>query len=133
MVNEPMHIIDWYPTLVKLAGGSLEQKLPPDGKDLWPTLTNGAKSPHDALLICGHTPGEAAVRAGDWKLIHSQKPKRKGTKTARDEYQLFNLATDIGEKENLADKNPEKLAEMKQTLQHLLKDAVPSGESKADR
>jgi arylsulfatase A-like enzyme len=132
-VNEPMHIIDWYPTLVKLAGGSLEQKLPLDGKDLWPALTQGAKSPHEALLICGTTFGAAAVRAGDWKLIKDQPAKRKGAKPSRDEYLLFNLASDIGEKDNLADKNPEKLAEMKRILQELLKDAVPSGEPKAVR
>src|SRR5262249_39256416 len=35
-VDEPVHAVDWYPTLVKLAGGSLEQKLPLDGRDIWP-------------------------------------------------------------------------------------------------
>ena len=27
-VNEPLHMVDWYPTLLKLAGATLEQKLP---------------------------------------------------------------------------------------------------------
>src|SRR5262249_42167781 len=35
VINEPLHGVDWYPTLVKLAGGSLKQKLPLDGKDIW--------------------------------------------------------------------------------------------------
>ena len=44
-VTQPMHMVDWYPTLIKLAGGSLEQKLPVDGLDVWPMLTQGAPSP----------------------------------------------------------------------------------------
>src|SRR5205085_7300562 len=31
-VTEPLHMVDWYPTLITLAGGKLEQKLPIDGK-----------------------------------------------------------------------------------------------------
>ena len=129
VVDEPMHIIDWYPTFLKLAGGSVEQKHPLDGKDIWPVLTQGAKSPHEALLLSGTSFGDAAMRAGAWKLLRVQgnkpKEKRKAAPAKTEEYQLFNLKTDIGESENLADKHPEKLAELKQTLEKLLKDAVP--------
>src|SRR5439155_10081540 len=38
VVNEPLHIADWYPTLLNLAGASLDQKLPLDGRDPWPTI-----------------------------------------------------------------------------------------------
>lgn len=37
IVNEPMHIVDWYPTLLNLAGVSTEQPLQLDGLDIWPT------------------------------------------------------------------------------------------------
>lgn len=125
VIDEPIHIIDWFPTLVKLAGGSLQQKLPLDGKDIWPVLVDGAKSPHDALLLSGVTPGHAAVRAGDWKLIQS--PSGKKQKSTEGGYQLYNLANDIGEKNDLAAMKPEKMIEMKAMLKRLLKDAVPSG------
>ncbi len=131
-VDQPLHIIDWYPTFLKLAGGSLEQKLPLDGKDIWPVLTENAKSPHDALLLSATTPGNAAVRAGNWKLIYEEnnpkgaKPK-KGATSPPAKTQLYNLAEDIGEKQDLSEKNPEKLAEMEAMLKQLLKDAVPSG------
>lgn len=36
--NALMHGVDWYPTLIKLAGGSLTQLLPIDGQDMWPTI-----------------------------------------------------------------------------------------------
>lgn len=133
VVDQPVHMIDWYPTLVNLAGGSLKQSRPLDGKDVWPVLVEGAKSPHDAILLSGTTFGKAAVRAGDWKLLYGEHDKagrkQKNKKNSHEEYQLYNLANDIGETKNLAASNPEKLAEMKELLQRLLKDAVPSGSS----
>ncbi len=128
VIGEPIHIIDWFPTLVKLAGGSLEQKLPLDGKDIWPVLVQGAKSPHDALLLPGMSPGQAAVRAGDWKLIQNAK----SAKASSGKYQLYNLTNDIGEKNDLAASKPDKLAELKAMLQRLLKEAVPSGSPNKD-
>lgn len=126
VVDQPIHVTDWYPTLVTLAGGSLVQPLPLDGKNIWPVLTNGAKSPHDALLLSGTMPGKAAVRCGDWKLVHGQNAKNDNSNTDGD--LLFNLAKDIGEAKNLATEKPEKLAEMQKILRRLLKDAVPSGQ-----
>jgi arylsulfatase A-like enzyme len=137
-ITEPMHVIDWYPTLVKLAEGSLDQKLPIDGMDVWPMLTTQAASPHNAILSV-QSPTKAAVRMGDWKLI-SQAPsvnaparaaraktRVKNRQQGAETIQLYNLATDIGEATNLAEKNPERVATMKAMLDVLLKDAVPSG------
>ena len=133
VVEQPVHAIDWYPTLVNLSGGSLKQSLPLDGKDIWPVLVDGAKSPHDAILLSGTSFGKAAVRAGDWKLLHGQAAgkgsKHKGASNAQNEYQLYNLASDLGERNNLAASNPDKLSEMKEILHRLLKDAVPPGSS----
>ncbi|MCX6898086.1 MAG: arylsulfatase [Verrucomicrobia bacterium] len=140
-IKEPIHAVDWYPTLVKLAGGKLEQKLPLDGLDIWPVLTQGTKSPHDALLLCGGRPEQAAIRMGDWKLLSNASEvdaeksegktagKRARGKAARVTHgvELYNLADDIGEKKNLADAQPEKVKELRAKLDALLKNAVPSG------
>ncbi len=142
-VREPMHMIDWYPTLIKLAGGSLEQKLPIDGLDIWPLLTKSAPSPHDAILsVSTGGPSRAAVRMGEWKLIISgtsaadggeddgaAKAKKKGKKAA-DKYEsvaLYNLIEDPSESKNLAVAQPERVKAMRARLTQLLKDAVPSG------
>ena len=138
-IQEPMHIIDWFPTLVKLAGGNLEQKLPLDGLDVWPMLTEKAPSPHEAILSV-QSPANAAVRMGDWKLIMigdgaAALPEESGTgkktkKAKGRKYEpemLFNLAADPGETTNLAKKEPERLATLKAKLTQLRKDAVPSG------
>jgi arylsulfatase A-like enzyme len=151
-LKEPMHTVDWYPTLVKLAGGSLEQKTALDGKDVWPMLTQGAASPHDAIL-CVQSPKVAALRMGDWKLVMNGsdadseeaapgagKAKGKGKKgRAKSEVDaatiaefgetlaLYNLASDIGEKKNLELAEPERVAAMRARLAELLKDAVVPG------
>jgi len=145
-VRQPMHMVDWYPTLIRQAGGSLEQKLPIDGLDVWPMLTKGAPSPHDAILsVSTQGPARAAVRMGDWKLLVSgnadadggeddgaAKGKKKGRKAAGkyEPLALFNLAEDPSETKNLADAQPERVKAMRIRLAELLKGAVPSGARK---
>lgn len=143
-VTQPMHIIDWYPTLVKLAGASLEGSQPLDGKDIWPMLTEGAPSPHE-FILSAQAPDKAALRIGDWKLIVDTsgapaakakgKGKNKGKAKAAKQTEplaLFNLVQDPGESTNLADQDPQRVAEMRTKLEAILKDAVPSGQPGAE-
>ena len=139
-IREPMHMVDWYPTLIKLGGGSLEQKLPIDGLDVWPTITQGAPTPHDAILsVSTQGPALAAVRMGEWKLIEAAvaaegkngqaAPKGKNAK-ATGKYEsvsLYHLTADPGETKNLAAEQPERVKAMRTRLAALLKDAVPPG------
>jgi len=131
-VQEPMHVVDWYPTLLRLAGASLEQKLAPDGLDVWPMLTQGAKSPHDAILLAGTAPSRMAIRMGDWKLLLNPGQQNAGEVPAHDgKVELYNLADDISESKNLAVSQPEKVARMRTRLDVFLKGAVAPGESAA--
>ena len=136
-IRQPMHMVDWYPTLIKQAGGSLEQKLPVDGLDVWPMLTKQAASPHDAILsVSTQGPSRAAVRMGDWKLIVdggaadvAPTGKKKGKKAAGkyEAVALYDLSADPSEAKNLAEAQPERVKAMRARLAELLKDAVPSG------
>lgn len=130
-IDEPLHAVDWYPTLLHLAGATREQKLPADGKDLWPTLTRRAKSPHETLLLHGTRPGVAAVRKGDWKLLvnASEKDAEEGNDNEKlaGSVELYNLKDDIGERKNLAASQPEKVKELRAALDELLKGAAPPG------
>ena len=57
------------PTLIKLCGGPAnKQQSHLDGGDIWPTLTEGKPTPHDAILL-NTTPSSGAIRMGQWKLI----------------------------------------------------------------
>ena len=144
-LREPMHMVDWYPTLIKQGGGSLEQKLPIDGLDVWPMLTAKATSPHDAILcVSTQGPARAAVRMGEWKLLvngaaaetgegEAAKTKGKNAKAAAkyEPVALYHLTEDPGETRNLAAAQPERVKAMRARLAELLKDAVPPGNAAA--
>lgn len=136
-VNGLMHIVDWYPTLLNLAGASLKQKLPLDGKDIWPTLAQGKPSPRTEVLI-NTIPSGGALRMGDWKIVVQDGgvtregtdkvsgQKKKTKQTGPDgKTELFNLADDVSEKNNVADQYPKKLKELRARYDALAKQAVP--------
>ncbi len=135
-VELPIHITDWYPTLLRLAGAKLEQPLPVDGVDIWPTLTE-EKSVRDTFVL-NTSPGGGAIRVGDWKLVlngagsdddaaavDGSAGKKKKKQGPRERVELFNLADDIGEKNNLAAANMDKVAELKARLNEFAQQAVP--------
>lgn len=131
-VTQPLHVVDWYPTLLKLAGAKLDQPLPIDGGDAWGTLTRNGPSPHTEILI-NAAPGSGAIRAGQWKLIINaannngelnQREGRGGT-LAAPSIELFDLDSDPAERQNLAQANPEKVKELRARYDRLAAQAVP--------
>jgi len=135
-IKEPMHGVDWYPTLLKLAGASLQQASAPDGLDIWPVLTRGAKSPHDAILLAGTIPSKMALRMGDWKLLVNPnqpdtEPAPAGARKAGGKVELYNLADDIGESNDLAAAQPERVKAMRARLDVFLKNAARPGQEVA--
>ena len=91
-----------------MAGADETQPLPVDGRDVWPTLTAGKPSPHDAILL-NTTPDVGAVRVGDWKLVVHERAKKSTL-------ELFDLQADPSEKSNVADKYPDRVAELQKAL-----------------
>jgi len=111
VLDEMVHVVDLYTTLLKLAGGRLDesaQPLPLDGLDLWPMLTRGGASPRSGFPI-----DLKAIREGDWKYIAAGATYYKWRGGAA---QLYDLATDPGEKRNLVDEHPERVAELQARL-----------------
>ena len=104
IVNEPLHIVDMFPTLIKLAGAPVPHSPPIDGRDAWPTIAHGKPSPHDEILI-NCTPFHAAVRRGNWKLIRNGNLSAENPKLQTNDnwFELFNLSDDPGERKNLID------------------------------
>lgn len=108
--HQPGHVIDLMPTLVEVAGAEYpreragEKILPPEGRSLVPVFRNetGARR----ALYWEHE-GNQGVRQGDWK----------GVRTHRQKWELYNLAEDRTETENLAGKHPEKLEELQSLWQ----------------
>jgi arylsulfatase A-like enzyme len=126
VVKEPLHIVDMYPTLIKLAGAKLEQPLPIDGKDAWPTITEGKPSPHKEILH-NVTAAAGAIRRGNWKLVCNGSIGANNTLPVdKKVYELFNIVEDPYEKNNLAAKYPQKFQELKRRLEHYTNEAVPA-------
>lgn len=127
-IHEPLHMVDWYPTLLKLAGASAEQTLPLDGRDIWPVLTAGAKSPHEEIVF-NLTPTSAALRRGDWKLVRNgargtgddDEPGRRGGQKV----ELFNLKSDLREQTNVAEQHPEIVADLQRRIDEYAETAAP--------
>lgn len=88
-------MFDILPTFVALAGGKLPEDRKIDGANIWPILAGekNAKSPHDTFYYYRGLKMQA-VRTGDWKLFLGNG-------------ELYNLAEDISESNNLAAKHPE--------------------------
>ncbi len=99
--DAPVISLDIHPTAVAAAGGSIPASANLDGVNLLPYLTGSAKGqPHEQL--CWRFGEQWAIRKKEWKLL--------GTSSAGPE--LYNLAEDVGEKNNLADSQPGKLKEL---------------------
>ncbi len=121
VVNEPIHVVDWYPTLLKLAGAKVDQPLPIDGLDVWDTISKGAPSPRQETVL-NITPNGGAIRVGDWKLIRREQAN--GGKGKRPPFELFNIREDIQEKNDLSESQPEKLKELSARYAEIAKSAA---------
>lgn len=64
-----MHVTDWLPTFVNLAGGSVKPNNPLDGVDQWETLQNMTPSPRKEVLLNMVDNTTGALRMGDWKIL----------------------------------------------------------------
>lgn len=132
VINEPMHVLDWYPTVLTLGGASLKQKLPLDGKDVWSVIAEGKPSPHKEILLNAE-PHRGAIRKGDWKLVvKGGLPRPMDGKGLTMGVELFNLKDDPNEKTNLAEKNLPKVRELMTSLNQKAREAVPPKGGKKD-
>ena len=114
-VDGMIHVVDIYPTLANLAGASTAKCLPLDGLDVWQTISANAPSPRTEVIY-NVEPFRGAVREGDWKLIW-----RTLIPTSVD---LYNLADDPYETNNVAVAHPDKVAAMQDRLNALGKESA---------
>ena len=109
-VDGMIHAVDWYPTLIGLAGGETGKAKPLDGMNVWPTLSEGKPSPRTEIVY-NIEPFRAAVRQGDWKLIwRTLLPAA---------LELYNIPQDPSEKNNVAAEHPETVAALQKRANEL--------------
>ena len=109
----PVSSTDFFPTLLELAALESKSDLHSDGLSLVSLLKQSGELDRDSLFWhyphyhgSSWTPG-AAIRDGDWKLIEFYEYEN---------FELYNLGSDIGEKNNLVDAEPEKAKELREKL-----------------
>jgi arylsulfatase A-like enzyme len=108
VVDTPVISLDILRTSLAAAGIATPSDAALDGVDLLPYLTGKTQQPpHDALFW--RYGEQSAVRVGEWKLTTALDTtvKPPAIKTG-----LYNLATDVSERKNLAADQPEKAAEL---------------------
>jgi arylsulfatase len=102
ITGEVGHVMDLMPTFLDVAGASYpadfhgREPLPPEGRSLLPVLRGQPWPGHDTL--CWRVPLNRAIRSGNWKLVESPESKA---------WELYDLAADGTETENLAARYPD--------------------------
>jgi arylsulfatase A-like enzyme len=111
-MTQPMHVVDWFPTIARLAGYDADRDLEWDGVDQWPALRGAADQPispgAETRSIYIALPRARMVRQGDWKLIERDGGERRP--------ELYHLAVDPFEKRNLASSEPERVAALRRLM-----------------
>ncbi len=118
--HEIIQASDFYTTIL----GQLHMASPEnhvvDGIDITPALQGGSLKRESIITYFPHCPPvpdwlppSMAIHSGDWKLIRLF---HEGQNGAHD-YLLYNLKKDIGEKHNLADQYPERVAGMDRMME----------------
>jgi arylsulfatase A len=105
-------MFDILPTFAALGGGKLPADRKIDGANIWPQLagTPDAKPAHETFFYYNGLRLNA-VRHGDWKLQIAMGNKANAAAKSF-KPQLYNLRTDIGEANDVADGNPENVAKL---------------------
>ena len=104
--------LDLFSSLARLTGSDLRAD---DSVDLLDTFMGNSDVGREDLILEAKT--RTALRSGDWVMIppypapsvYTQKNIESGSSNS---YQLYDLSQDVGQRVNLANKNPEKLKEM---------------------
>ncbi len=116
--SQPVSSIDFYPTILEMAGlsGDPQHNADMDGISFVSLLKDpGARLKRDTLywhwphyyFVNPRIGPASSIRQGDWKLIEYFEDNH---------VELYNLAEDIGEKDNLAEKMPKKAEHLRKLL-----------------
>lgn len=147
--NKLFHVVDWFPTLLHLAGVSPDGEY--DGISQWKTISQDGASKRKEFVynIYDTNPVRAAVRVGDYKLIvgfpgnpsgwmpppsskrpsqddqcHVKKVSANGTYI--EDIRLYNIRDDPTERNNLAEEKREIVVKLMKRLQKLKETMVPA-------
>ena len=110
VIDELTITMDILPTVIEAAGASVDSEWRLDGRSLLPLLQNPEGVREDRTLYWRRSgiEGPIALREGNWKLLSRNSDDKKP--------ELYNLAKDVGEKNNIAEQNPKVLKRLMKKL-----------------
>lgn len=120
--------VDLFSSLASLVGSETRG---PDSEDLLEVLLGKESKGREELIL--EATGRTALRKGDWLFI----PPYEGPPVAEEvqielgnspEFQLYHLSEDVGEQNNLAAREPEKLKEMIDAFARIRGETSPEAE-----
>ena len=122
--DTPIISHDFFPTIISLAGLQADHGPDIDGRDLTPLLTNRPHLFESTRVLGWNQPHQwgasgpgiwpfTSIRQGDWKLIYFHAGRR---------FELYDLASDIGETNDLADAMPDKVAQLASVMDKWIDD-----------
>lgn len=114
---------DWMPTILNAVEAKTKAPANTDGVSILPTLL-GKQQPERPFLYREFTGygGQQTIRVGDWKAVRQNLNKGKTIKT-----ELYNIADDIGEQNDLAADHPDVLQKLERMMaeQHVKSNLFP--------
>ncbi|XP_046578743.1 arylsulfatase B-like isoform X5 [Haliotis rubra] len=133
-----IHAVDWFPTLLRLAGGRPDPGL--DGVNQWDMLSRNSPSNRQEFVYnIDDLRNDSAIRYRDLKLIYGKPGDYNDwyplprldediqvDKKTWPLYQLYNITADPTEHHDLATEFPDLLASMKQRLEKWRQSMVPA-------
>lgn len=132
VIDKPVHILDLFPTMMEIAGGSAGGHLL-DGKSILPLVDGRGGFEREAIYM--HAPlyiphydktPSSLIRTDDYKLIyfHGDCVQEADFKKIipGERYELYRIREDISEKHDLAQSMPEKTTELRAKLHAWLKE-----------
>lgn len=104
-VAQPMHAVDWLPTLARLVGAALDEEVELDGRDVWEHLARDDTpvTARTIYTVWGNGRRREALRYGDWKIVRNAK---------KAPWELFNVTADPREATDVASDRPEVVQEL---------------------
>ena len=116
-----VHQADLMATLADIWDVKLPDDAAEDSFSLWPLLRGDDRPVRNTAVSCASS-GVPGVRLGDWKYVpeHAVGGGRGAAAPTSIPPQLYDLAADLGETNNLAATMPEKVAEMRALLERLI-------------
>ena len=109
--------LDLLASFAALTGQKLPDNAGPDSFNVLPALLGEKRETPCREFLVEHG-NFLALRQGSWKFISGGKAGgKKSPPRVENDAQLYDLSTDIGERNNLATKHPEKVAELSKRLE----------------